>query len=301
MNNQHLKLLLYTIALSVFIFSITGCDREGENIPTNALTADIYLSQGWTAYESGDFESAITNFDASKRRDAIKQDAYNGLGWSYAQVGEFDNAISNFQLLLSITESNSIIADCYAGLAMAYAAYRNMSADIGNPDTLALEHATMALNLNPNYEFSHDPKVDYKSLHVLIAQSYFNSQEFLQAMKVVVDNVSPDFRQNLLDDQTIVEVTNDTIEVSISTSTVINGTAILKIVGKPLVDVLSITNEKHQSSCSVVDFVQGGREITFVGNPVPKEFDLFLVDYQYAPDFGVFLSKLITVIEQNQP
>ena len=168
----HFKTMNTLIALSLIslVLLITACDRKGKNIPTYPPTADSRLSEGWTAFESGDYEQAINGFTDAKNRDAAYADAYNGLAWSYARTQDFDNAKSNFSVFMSLVgEDMSKRIDAYAGLATIYAANQE--------DSLAIEWSKEVLNIEPNYEFNHDAKVNAKSLKALVAKSYFNMQK----------------------------------------------------------------------------------------------------------------------------
>lgn len=54
-----------------------------------------FYDDGWTAYEKGDFNTAIFYFE---KIDKTKYpDVYVGLGSSYMNTEDFDNAIQNFQ------------------------------------------------------------------------------------------------------------------------------------------------------------------------------------------------------------
>lgn len=54
-----------------------------------------FYDDGWTAYEKGDFNTAIFYFE---KIDKTKYpDVYVGLGSSYMNTQDFDNAIQNFQ------------------------------------------------------------------------------------------------------------------------------------------------------------------------------------------------------------
>ncbi len=67
-------------------------------IAKNALftSADEKLyDQGWSAYEKGDYKTAIFYFD--KVDKAKYPDVFVGLGSSYMNIEDFDNAIQNFQ------------------------------------------------------------------------------------------------------------------------------------------------------------------------------------------------------------
>ena len=294
------KIILYMMFIFILIFSFS-CDREGENIPTQALTVDMYLANGWEAYEAGLFDDAVDAFTSAKERDAVKLEAYNGLGWSLAQVADYENSISSFKFLLSMTDDPQLIGDCYAGLSMTYAAYRELPAADGNPDTIAIEYAETGLQHDPDYVFAHDEKVNAAALHLIIAQSHYNSENFLIALTEVDSYVEPDFEQSLIDDGTILKVEDDTVKVVVSASTEFNGTVSFNLEGKELVNVLSIVNPVTDISYNVVSFDEGGMEVSCVGNPVPKDEDIFLVDYLHAPNYGIFLSKLLEAIERNRP
>lgn len=302
--------LLITLAL----LFVNQCERKGENIPTKAPTANFYLQTGWASYESGDYQAALNAFTASKARDAIKEDAYNGLGWTYGKLQNYDQSISNFLLLLSLTENNTMKANAYAGLAMTYGAMQIATTEEENRAEAgmnAIKYANMVINIDPNYQFEHDKHINISSLHAMIAQCYFNVKDFIKALTEVDNYLEKGFRQELINNK-VVKMREDSVTVSLLPETAFSGTAILNIsfqiatetdtfdVNAQLVDVLSIKNVENEVLYNVVDFDQGGNSVTFYGNPIPQEEDIFVVSYEYADDYGIFLNNLLTVIKKYQ-
>jgi len=74
-------------ALICAIHGRHGVCRQGKNIPTFPPTADSRLAEGWSAFESGSYATALERFTAAKNRDASYADAYRGLGWSMRASG----------------------------------------------------------------------------------------------------------------------------------------------------------------------------------------------------------------------
>ncbi|MBN2012677.1 hypothetical protein JW960_25335 [candidate division KSB1 bacterium] len=310
------RLTSFALIITLFLV-IGGCDHQGANIPTSPPTANSYLGDGWTLYESGNYAAALTEFNASKARDAIKEDAYNGLGWTYTKLTQYDNAISNFLLLLSLTSSDDMRANVYAGLAMTYSAMQvDPNYYAGTDDATfdqrtaaglkAIEYIDMVLALKPDFEFTHDTYITAQKLNATVAQCYFRMKRFLDAAMVVTNTLYPDFFNNLSSQQVIV-VRSDTVAVSLTPTTGMTGQANLDVVysvndapvSARLVDVIDVRHSETNVSYKVVEFVEGGKSVKILGNPIPMEKDMFVVQYQNATDYGKFLSVLMNVIDEN--
>jgi len=296
---------------SVFVLLliiIVGCERKGEHIPTAAITGDLYLENGWTQYESGNYEAAIENFILSKARDATKEDVYNGLGWGYTKMENYEEASSNFLLLLSLTDSDEMKADIYAGLAMLHSAIQlSLDQRASYDDSLArieegltaINYANMVFELDPDYQFSHDEHINVNTMHAMIAQCYFNMQNFIRALNEVETYLDTEIRQNFITDGF---VTNklDTVIVTTAPETEVTGALDVSLENAQLVDVISVKNLETNILYNVVEYVQGGYIVTISGNPVPQDNENYLIEYQNAVDYGLFLNELINTIVQYQ-
>jgi tetratricopeptide (TPR) repeat protein len=292
------------IFVALFLFIVSACDRKGENIPTFPPTADSRLSEGWSNFEAGNYSIAIERFAAAKNRDASYADAYRGLGWSYSRVMDFTNAESNFKIYATLFKDDPAkLNDVNAGLATMFGAAGN--------DSKAIELSELVIAADANYSFDHDPRVNTSSLRALIARSYYNQGNYLATLEFILNNLDAAFLSSLIGDGTLQEKNNDVVKIKIpaispTPLTGQTGMALMRqvivnsdtsIVGVHLVKVLDIRSFDGNAHYSIVSFTQGDNRITFVGNPVPKNNDQFLVDYLFAPDYGIFLSKLLQKID----
>jgi len=287
----------------ILVLIVAGCDREGENIPLNAPTSNIYLGDGWEYYNAGNYADALDAFSASKSRDAVNEDAYNGLGWTYAKVHNYDQSISSFKLLLSLTKDDAMKANVYAGLAMTYGAKQlvtpieevAMREELGHN---AIENAQELFKIDPDYVFSQDSNVNITALHALIAQSYFNMQDFINAVKEIDANLENGYQSSLLSNQ-VISSQVDTVSAVVTPETEFNATVDANLDGQ-VVEVLSVKNMDTGVSYNILSFEQGGSSVTFYGNPIPTDEDSYIVEYHGAADYGLFLNNLLATISKYQ-
>ncbi len=96
---------LFILGVMVTMLVFFGCSRESDDIPTRAESIGSLVNQGWTAYQQGDFETAIANFENTIKRNVdpeLSIDAYRGLGWTYARIEQYSQAITNFSFVISL-------------------------------------------------------------------------------------------------------------------------------------------------------------------------------------------------------
>lgn len=138
-------------------------------------SAETLTFEGWEVYRSatvsGDFTAAEALFGNALSLDPGFAEAHNGLGWINLQRSgqEQDreeqerlllNAQTNFQRATNADLQNP---DAWAGLAGVELALNNFDS--------AINAANQALQINPRYFSTHD-NVDYRDLHLLLAESY---------------------------------------------------------------------------------------------------------------------------------
>lgn len=153
------------IPLGLLLFSCSS----GPNEP-NLRPADELTSEGWIAFEAGDFGLAAAKFDSAMQSDPEYIDAYNGAGWANARLGNFDKAGENFDSALGL---DGELIDANAGGALVFHA-QNRFLD-------AIEKANFVLNVQPDFIFSHDPAVDALDIRITLALSYFSVGDFNHA------------------------------------------------------------------------------------------------------------------------
>lgn len=153
------------VALGVGVTAGCGGGSGGpapEN-PAPALTAE-----GWTLFEAGDLSGAKAKF-----RDAIAAssgfaDAHNGLGWALALL---DSLVSSQNAFTGSIANGPPGGEAHAGRAFVRA--ETSSGDL----SLALDDATTALALAPQFVFSHDTSIDWRDVRLLRAQLFFEQGE----------------------------------------------------------------------------------------------------------------------------
>lgn len=287
----------------LILFSLIGCERKSKDIPAGpGPTVESYLSQGWAAFESGNYMDAANRFSAARNRDAISIEAYLGLGWSYFRLGNFSASISNFDLALSIEGiTDKQIADSYAGKAGAYAG--------AGDDSLAVLEAKNHLTVYPSgYVFDHDNSITTRAIQLLIANSYYNYKDFYSAQEAIIEYLESNWLDNLiqLDPNLIgvtetyiasVDTTIDTLAVpwdtTIVSSITITGTARDTLVN--LIDIKSV--KEGTSEYSVARFQHGGDLVILENNAELLNGDSLEVAYVTAVDYGKFLIELLKKLQ----
>ncbi|MBN4081150.1 choice-of-anchor D domain-containing protein [Caldithrix abyssi] len=161
--------------LIVFLFGIMDQTTE----------IDSLISEGWSAFENGDFNTSTLKFQeainfASPREfyDSLHAEALVGHGWSLTFEREYSNGHSDFSKALDKfknTISDNAHLDALAGKAIA--------GRLINDYTSSIEAAVDLLNRKATYQFSHKPSVDYKDVRMALVQSYYNTGKFTMAAK----------------------------------------------------------------------------------------------------------------------
>jgi tetratricopeptide (TPR) repeat protein len=155
------------ISLLFLTISFIGCG--GDEQESTVLTADMVVSQGWTEYAAGSYESAIIKFQSAIAMSPENSEPYNGIAWSNAKLGKVSDSIDNFKKAVSKDPKN---ADAHAGLAGVYFIEGNYE--------LTVASAIQALAIKFDYQSPHD-KIKAGDLHLLLAQSYYNTGEYALA------------------------------------------------------------------------------------------------------------------------
>jgi hypothetical protein len=153
-----------------------GCGSES---PTDGgpLNAATLTAQGWDQFEASDFAQARDKFVQATGKDASYGEAYNGLGWASMKFGSYTEALTAFDNAVGHGVTS---ADPLAGKAILH---RDL--DGGNP-TQVIIAASAALTKSPGYSFTHDRRLDWRDLRLLLAQARFQQGDYVAANDQVV-------------------------------------------------------------------------------------------------------------------
>ena len=154
------------LLISMFIGCLLyiGCGENEVVNPIKKMNDEELLSSGWSEFEKGNYTNSKEYFlELIERQDKFIKEAYAGLGWSESHLNLYINAINSFNSALEYLDVNDDISnDIYAGLSFAN-------------DALDKHHDCLntTKNVDENWHFSHDTKLDYNDIILLKAISYY--------------------------------------------------------------------------------------------------------------------------------
>jgi tetratricopeptide (TPR) repeat protein len=175
------------IIVLIALFTIFSCREKIDP------QADDFVEYGWTLYGERSFRHAFEVFQEGLNEDSLYIDGYNGAGWCYVEFNSPDTAISFFSdgLDYIAVDSSQIRFEMLAGLSLSYHA----AGDYPN----AILKGTELYSLEPTFGFTHDWRIDYVDIVLLLAMSHYAQGEFAQSLTWV----------QILDDTFVVDVSTN--------------------------------------------------------------------------------------------
>ncbi len=171
-------LLLVSISLAFF-----ACETSNGTDPD--LTADELTQQGWDKFETGDYSEALDNFEKAIEKDNQFTDAHNGAGWASGRLTLLSDGASFFNNCLSLEPNYT---DAIAGLAFIKNAQKEYQQ--------AINMANNLLSVDDQWVFGHDTDINYRDLHLVLAECYFAILDFQNALNQV-QKLDPSFGADL--------------------------------------------------------------------------------------------------------
>ena len=190
--------MLRFVCLSLVISLSAACaqDRALDTPPPPDADPTL-VDEGWNVFESGDYDAAASAFIQAITEDASNSEAHNGLGWALLSLGNLKNSLLSFDAALANSFTG---ADPHVGKTVILRDHRP-PVDYA----AAIAEANMALAIDGDYAFAHDPKLDWKDVRLILAQSYFATGAYIEANNQVEllggnvqDPASPTFVLDLL-------------------------------------------------------------------------------------------------------
>lgn len=154
--------ILYLTLIAVAA-SFVGCSSS--DTPTEPPTKSS-LEKAWGHFEAGEYSDAISSFRSAVDEDGSLTDGYNGLGWSFAFSGMLDSASGH--LSTAVSQNADLIAPlaCLSAVRLAQGDYDD-----------AITRANEALSIDGSWVFSHRGSIDYRDMHLILAEAYFRQGE----------------------------------------------------------------------------------------------------------------------------
>ncbi len=166
MKNNMKTMILTLILLTLFFGCREKIDPE----------ADDFVEYGWTLYAERDFLNAYNEFQEGIVMDSMYIDGYNGSGWCYVEFNSPDTAISFFSegLDLITVDSSQVRFEMLAGLALSY----HVTGDY----IRAIARGTELYTFRPVFEFTHDWRINFRDVVILVAASHYAQGSFADAL-----------------------------------------------------------------------------------------------------------------------
>jgi tetratricopeptide (TPR) repeat protein len=159
-----IKNTFVTLGLGFCLVFIPNC--RGNIIATEEELADY----GWVMYEERNFLDARDWFGDAIKKDSLYNDSYNGMGWTMGHLRQADSSVYYFEKFLAMDTSFSNILDFHAGLSFAYNALGKNAEARTNCNIFFGKQNPI---LDPNWEFSHNKKINYLDVRLILAVSEF--------------------------------------------------------------------------------------------------------------------------------
>ncbi len=174
-----------TLILALVLFvGLMGCRDRIEP------ESDDFVEYGWALYADRDYRGALGQFEEGLGLDSLYIDGYNGSGWCYVEFNSADSAITIFRdgLDYITVDSSQVRFEMLAGLALSYHA----SGDY----VRAITRGTELYTYRPSFEFTHDWRIDYADIIILVAASHFAEGAFGESL-IWVQKLDEDFTANI--------------------------------------------------------------------------------------------------------
>jgi tetratricopeptide (TPR) repeat protein len=288
---RSVKIVNLLLISGFLLFVIWACEKSSDNIPTfdSAPTSASLVEEGWQKFREKNFEQAAASFLEANERDALNIGSYVGQGWSYEKIKNLNSAEASFVKAIALgADSDDILGDSYAGMAGVKLAQRNYEEAIANVES--------AFFYKPDFKLEQDPSINKDDLYLVNAEAYFSLEIFYKSIEFI-SKISPDY----LDSNPNIISKVDTLlpDSTRMSDTDMTGIAWLVTSEDKLVFVSSIENVNiSNANISLLDVSNGGKQIEFFSNPIPRKTDQYVVTYYYAEDYGVYIADLTKKLEE---
>ncbi|MEA3287628.1 MAG: hypothetical protein U9Q77_09685 [Candidatus Marinimicrobia bacterium] len=177
--------ILMSLVLSALMF---GCASEfsdnADYLTEPPESFDDLMIQGWAAFESERYATAIETFSAAAERKATLPEVYLGLGWSNIRDLNLENGriyLGSAIAFAFLDEENGagIELDAQAGLA-------GIALIEGEYDH-AISYVSTIIAADPDYEFGHDTEINLNALKRIRMLAAYYQGDYADAFQEVLD------------------------------------------------------------------------------------------------------------------
>lgn len=151
-----------------------GTDTSAENTFTTQVNTQFLLDRAWPNFEQKQYLEALIDFKAALSISVNLSEAYLGSGWSYAFLDSLDEAQQQFDGAIFFDKQ---LLDAYVGRGMVLLSK--------NKYFLSIADLTYVLEKDSIYVFDRNTNIDYKDIHIALAEAYFYQAKYSKAQEQV--------------------------------------------------------------------------------------------------------------------
>ncbi len=172
----------YTTATRAVVLLKDG-DQQTADLSLQFSASKITV-QAWSSFSSGNYNAALTDFQAAASRAVTAQEiseSNTGLGWTYylgfasSDPTKYQSALDSFSTAATADPSN---LDMKTGTMFALVDKKSNTNFLADLQT-AITDGEQVLTSSPNYSFSKATQFNYVDVHATLAYAY--SQKYLSA------------------------------------------------------------------------------------------------------------------------
>lgn len=196
---------IYRSGLSIalvlgLLIGVAGCGGDDGNGGSTGPQDPVTLTrQGWTAYETLDWELAADLFQQAIDAGATSTEAFSGAGWTAFQRGGHNAEARSFWTE-GLDGKTGAVNDIHMGLAVLSMLESDFSG--------AVDHFTLVIDSNPSYRFIHQEGINYEDIYLGLAQSYFNLSDYENAL-TNVQVLNPTFTADISTSEGLAELSQE--------------------------------------------------------------------------------------------
>lgn len=168
------------LCVLALVIAAHGCGGGGGggSKPEVPTTAEEFTQRGWSRFETGNYDGALSDFEDALALDSSYGQAYLGQGWAQLNLAttsaSMELATAAFDSAVAHDEP---LADCLSGRAAAYLGVG------GNPAYISsISDVILALQVSPDFTFSHRSSFNSTDLELIKAFAFAAQGHFPAAL-----------------------------------------------------------------------------------------------------------------------
>ncbi len=170
---------VWSASLLLPVLMAVGCGDDGGG-PTEADVV-TKINDGWASYRAGDFDQALTRFNAAISSDSNNGGGYNGVGWVLLATLDGpagDDLAEILRYFDRAVAEGFVDADAQAGRCIVF----NVASEYRQAVNAGLD----AIALDIEFELPGDPAIEIRDVRLALAQAYMGLGEYEAALEQAV-------------------------------------------------------------------------------------------------------------------